>query len=163
MLQEREVSCLFQINGFHVDQSGSYLSGFEIKELPESGRSCSGNDATIMWNGPGMWMFESVGRPTAATLSALRDVLQTTGATVTDLSCARTIIRMSGSSNRDLLKKGCPVDIDAMQNGDVVSTLVSHLGVTIHCHSGVFDVYALQSFGTDFWEWCSHNTREFNV
>ena len=162
-LQEREVNSLFQIHGLPVADCRHILSEFGIEQPPESGKSCSGDDVVMMCNGPGMWLFESIERSSEETLDTLRELLQPTNATVTDLSSARTIVRVSGKSRRHLLKKGCPVDIDSMNDCDVVSTLIGHLGATIHCRNEYFDLYILQSYGTDFWEWCRHNAREFNI
>lgn len=162
-LQERVVNTLFQINGLHSAAAGDILKGFGIESLPLDLRSCSGDDALVMWNGPGMWLFESEFRPSGETLESLRELFQSTDATVTDLSSARTIVRVSGASRRNLLKKGCPADIDAMADGDVVTSLIGHLTATIHCRAEYFDVYVLQSFGEDFWEWGRQNVREFNI
>ncbi len=162
-LQERLVETLFQIHGLDSEAMSEILKDFGIERLPHAGRSCVGNDATLMWNGPGDWMFESEFRPTDETLTLLRELFVSTDATVTDLSSARTIVRISGSSRRELLKKGCPADIDAMTDGDVITSLIGHFTAIIHCRSDCFDVYVLQSFGTDFWHWCRQNIREFSI
>ncbi len=162
-LQERLVETLFQIHGLDPEVAGEILKGFGMESLPNDRRSCIGNDSTLMWNGPGEWLFESEFRPADDTLKSLRELFVSTDATVTDLSSARTIVRISGSSRRDFLKKGCPADIDAMAEGDVITSLIGHFTATIHCRSDCFDVYVLQSFGTDFWHWCRLNIREFNI
>ena len=162
-LQERFVETLFQIHGLESEAAGDILKTFGIKSLPHDGRSCLGDDAVMMWNGPGEWMFESEFRPVEETLNSLRELFVSTDATVTDLSSARTIVRVLGSSRRDFLKKGCPADIDAMKEGHVVTSLIGHFTATIHCRSDCFDIYVLQSFGTDFWHWCRQNIREFNI
>ncbi len=162
-LQERLVETLFQIHGLESETAGDILKDFGIMRLPHDRTSGVGNDATLMWNGPGEWLFESEFRLAEETLNSLRGLFVSTDATVTDLSSARTIVRISGSSRRDFLKKGCPADVDAMTDGDVISSLIGHFTATVHCRSDCFDVYVLQSFGTDFWYWCRQNIREFNI
>lgn len=162
-LQERNVETLFQIHGLHSSDAGGILKDYGIESLPPDRRSCSGDDTLLMWNGPGMWLFESELRTPGEALESLRELFRATEATVTDLSSARTIVRVSGASRRDLLKKGCPADIDALIDGDVVSSLIGHLTATIHCCAEYFDVYVLQSYGEDFWEWGRQNVREFNI
>lgn len=162
-LQERLVESLFQIHGLKAENVGDILKVFDIESVPHDGRSCIGDDAILMWNGPGEWVFESEYRSVEETLNSLRELFTSTDATVTDLSSARTIVRISGSSRRDFLKKGCPADIDAMTDGDVITSLIGHFTAMIHCRSDCFDVYVLQSFGTDFWHWCRQNIREFNI
>ncbi len=163
LLQERFVETLFQIHGLEAEACGDLLKEFGIDSLPESRRARVGDDVTVLWNGPGMWMFVSENRNAEQTLKVLRGLFQNTDATVTDLSSARTIVRVSGASRRNLIKKGCPADIEAMEDGDVITSLIGHLTATIHCRADSFDVYVLQSFGVDFWEWCRHNVREFNI
>ncbi len=164
LLREHDVSLLFQAHGLTPEDCGERLSEYGIENLPSYGKSVSGDDFDCLSNGPGMWMIQSLERDGEATLARLRELLADTDATVTDLSSARTIVQVSGASSRALLKKGCPIDIDSLQADDVISSIVGHLGVTIHCRGDdEFVLYALQSFGTDFWEWCRHSAMEFNI
>lgn len=163
LIRERQVSLLFQVHGLTSDTCGDRLKDFGIHELPPIGKSVAGDDLVFMSNGPGMWLVQSENRKSEIMLLALREQFSDTDATVTDLSSARLIVQISGHSSRVLLKKGCPIDIDSLKASDVASTLIGHLGATIHCLGDEFTVYVLQSFGTDFWEWCRHNTLEFNI
>lgn len=163
LLLEREVSLLFQVHGLTDVACATRLNAFAIKGLPQIGKSVAGNDLMFMSNGPGMWLVQAQQRDREKTLQQLRTTLADTDTTITDLSSARLIIQVSGASGRKFLKKGCPVDIDSLVADDVVVTQIGHLGVTIHCLGEEFVVYVLQSFGTDFWEWCRLNVLEFNV
>ena len=163
LLREREASVLFQVHGLTTESCASRLKAFGIDVLPAIGKSVAGDDLLFMSNGPGMWLVQAQQRDSESTLQQLRDTLADTDATLTDLSSARLIVEVSGSSSRQFLKKGCPVDIDSLTTDDVVATAIGHLGVTIHCLGEDFVVYALQSFGTDFWEWCRLNVMEFNI
>ena len=160
LFRERWVQSLFQINGFKLNRElDTNLPG--VEKFPEHGKSIINNDVVVMSNGPEMYLYESGAMPPAQLLSELRDVLHQEGATVTNLSSARTIIRAQGPQVRSFLKKGCPIDVDSLAENDVVSTLVGHFSVTIHSYDSGFDIYALQTFGLDFWLWCQHNAQEF--
>lgn len=161
-LEQKEPSMLFQIHGLFSSQHGQIFKEFGIDQLPADKHSIFGDEILIMPNGPGMWLMESETRLPDSTIHELRERFVGTDATVTDLSSARFIVRIRGRLARSLLKKGCPVDIDSMQKNDVVSSLMGHFGATIHCLGDKFDVYVLQSYGQDFWEWCRLSTREFN-
>ena len=162
-VQQRIPSLLFQVHGLYSKDNQDIFKDFGIEQLPADRRSCIGDDVTIMWNGPGMWLFESETLPAESTLLELRKMFENADATVTDLSSARFIVRVIGSSARPFLKKGCPVDVDALSRNDVATSLMGHLGATVHCLEDEFDVYVLQSFWEDFWEWARRNAREFNV
>ncbi len=163
LLRECEVSLLLQVHGLSVASCGTRLSAFGIEQLPSIGKSIFGDDLLLMSNGPDMWLMQAQERELESTLQQLREALADTDATLTDLSSARLIVQVSGASSRKILKKGCPVDIDSLSGADVVSTVIGHLGVTIHCLGDEFVLYVLQSFGTDFWEWARLNSLEFNI
>ncbi len=162
-LQQQRASLLFQIHGLFTTDPSITLSEFGISRLPQNGKSEMGEDAVLMNNGPGMWLFESRERPQASTLQRLRQIIAGSDVTVTNISAARIRVQVSGERARDFLKKGCPIDINAMQVGDVATTLIGHLGTTIHCRPNQFVLFVQQSFGEDFWQWCRLNAREFNI
>ena len=158
--KERRVASLFQVNGLRSIDAEVFQS-LGVSQLPTNNKSVSGEGVVLMWNGPGMVLLESEIQPSEVLGSEVRILLESTDATATDLSSARTILRVSGNDVREFLKKGCPVNIDALGNNDVVSTLLGHNSVTIHCVDTSFDIYVLQSFGLDLWHWCQHSAREF--
>ncbi len=95
-------------------------------------------------------------------LAELEQRLSASDATVSDLSHARTVLRVSGPAWKDLLAKGCPADIDAMAPGDCVASLLSHFTVVIHCVAeDSADVYVFRSFGASLWEWLRRGAEEF--
>ncbi len=162
LLADRQVACLLQIHGLPADKCSALTKEFKLKKSPLERKSTKGHNIQLLSNGPGMWFFESDKVAPAKLLDSVRSTLEQTDATVTDLSSARAIVRVSGVCANTLLKKGCPIDIDAMQNNDVASTLIAHFSVTIHAKKDYFDVYVMQSFAADFWNWCRINAREFN-
>lgn len=125
-------------------------------------RSQSEGDVTLLWTGPGQWFAVSERLDGAALTGALEERLSSSDATVSDLSHARTVLRVAGAAWRDLLAKGCPVDIDAMMPGDCAATLLSHFTVVIHCVAeDSADVYVFRSFGASLWEWLRGGAEEF--
>ncbi len=163
LVLEIEFSLLYQVHGLTTEGCGNRLNEFGVHLLPAYGKSVAGDDFEVLSNGPGMWMVQSRKRDREFILLRLRELLADTDATVTDLSSARLTVQVSGVSSRTFLKKGCPADIDSLESGDVISSVIGHLGATIHCMGDDFTVYVLQSFGTDFWEWCRLSTMEFNM
>ncbi len=163
LVLEIEFSLLYQVHGLTIESCGNRLSEFGVHLLPAYGRSVAGDDFEMLSNGPGMWMVQSRKRDGEWTLQRLRGLLADTDATVTDLSSARLTVQIAGVSSQTFLKKGCPADVDSMESGDVISSVIGHLGATIHCMGDGFTVYVLQSFGADFWEWCRLSSMEFNM
>jgi heterotetrameric sarcosine oxidase gamma subunit len=149
-LSERRGLAMAQVNGAPPGSGPAPLG------------SSKDGDGILLWTGPGQWFAVSESLAGDALRAALEERLSSTDATVTDLSHARTVLRVSGAAWRDLLAKGCPADIDAMAPGDCVASLLSHFTVVIHCVSGdSADVYVFRSFGASLWEWLRGAAEEF--
>ncbi len=114
------------------------------------------------WNGPGRWLAESTEHAPGALIDHLEDALRPHGASTTDLSHARTVVRVSGPDATDLLAKLCPVDVEVMRTGDSVVTLAGPFNVQI-VKSGdeAFRVYVVRSFGLAMWEMLRDEAAEF--
>jgi sarcosine oxidase subunit gamma len=83
---------------------------------------------------------------------------------VVDLSHARAVLRLEGGAVRDVLAKGCPLDVDGLATGDCAATVVGHFNVTLHCvGEGVVDVYVARSFAASFGEWVLNAGAEFGI
>jgi sarcosine oxidase subunit gamma len=151
VLSERRGLAMAQVNGAPAGGGGPAPLG-----------SLTEGDTILLWTGPGQWFAVSASLGAGELLAALAQRLSSTDATVSDLSHARTVVRVSGAAWRDLLAKGCPADIDAMAPGDCVATLLSHFTVVIHCTSDDnADVYVFRSFGASLWEWLRGGAAEF--
>ena len=150
VLSEQRGLAMAQING------GPTESG------PPTLGSVIDGDATLLWTGPGQWLAVSAALGPEALLAQLEERLSSGDATISDLSYARTVLRVRGAAWKDLLAKGCPADIDAMVPGDCVASLLSHFTVVIHClGADSADVYVFRSFGASLWEWLRGGAEEF--
>lgn len=159
-LQERRPSTLAQL--FVHGGAGKVARTFPALEdcaLPGPGRASRQRDNTVLWTGPDQWVLVSGGSlvlPTSGDGSS--DV------TVTDLSHARTAIRVSGPHAVDVLLKGCPLDLERFSVDDCAGSLLGHVNVLLHRESDAcFDVYVFRSFGLALWEWILDASMEFGV
>jgi len=160
-LEELELSAIAQINGAPVESTLQDL--LRLEESLQVNRAVLGSAYDLIWNGPGKWLAVSESEDSAGFVLDLRNWLEHTGATVTDLSQARTVVRITGANSCDVLCKGCPADIESMRNGDSMATLMGTLSSVVHCREagGSFDVYVFRSFGQSFWEWLTDASLEF--
>jgi len=149
-LGERRGLAMAQVNGA-PDEGGPATLG-----------SLSDAGTTLLWTGPGQWLAVSASAGADGLLADLEERFSSTGATVSDLSHGRTVLRVSGAAWKDLLAKGCPADIDAMVPGDCVASILSHFTVVIHCVAeDSADVYVFRSFAASLWEWLRGGAEEF--
>lgn len=165
VLEEQRPAAIAQINGAPDEQNLAVaLRYLALETAPEARRACTGKGGALLWNGPGQWLAVSPSTPAKDFLADLRGALEPRGATVTDLSHARTVIRIAGPKARDAMLKGCPLDLDRFEINDCASSVLGHLNVQIHCLGDqTFDLYVFRSFGLAMWEWLIDAALEYGV
>ncbi|MFJ4200318.1 sarcosine oxidase subunit gamma [Streptomyces sviceus] len=87
---------------------------------------------TIMWLGPDAWLVLS--RAEAGTVTAqVRQALDGAPGSAVDVSANRTTLELSGPAAREVLEKGCPLDLHprAFGPGHAVSTTVGPIAVLL--------------------------------
>ena len=135
-----------------------------IKALPKNRRAVDGKHATVMWSGPGQWLVVFHPGQQEAEVLALAGSIEDSNVTVTNLSHARTVIRISGPQAVEVLLKGCPLDLESFDSNDCAASLLGHLNVQVHCiEKNCFDVYVFRSFGLALWEWLKDAALEYGV
>ncbi|WP_405514494.1 sarcosine oxidase subunit gamma [Streptomyces canus] len=87
---------------------------------------------TIMWLGPDEWLVLSRADPGTVT-TQVRQALDGAPGSVVDVSANRTTLELSGPAAREVLEKGCPLDLHprAFGPGRAVSTTVGPIAVLL--------------------------------
>jgi len=117
-----------------------------VDALPAVGRFLAAGGADIAALAPGRFLLVNAALP----------ALPAEEAAVTDLSHARTAVRLSGPAARPLLERGISLDLDpaALPPGAAVQTLCAHFDVTLLRRDlMVFDLYVPASYGEAFRAW----------
>jgi len=176
VLSERPQAGLINIRGDASD--ARFIAGVEksIKLSPptEPNTVAGKPSATrIMWLGPDEWMV--ITRPGGAerALKTLQKNLQVDDlhTSITDTSEARTCIRITGSRAREVISKGCSIDLhpSAFGPGQCAQTVVSRVGVMLAQTGGsktthpTYELYPLRSFATYLWTWLEDASVEYGV
>lgn len=73
--------------------------------------SVEGPDATVTWFGPQEWLVTSTSQAAEALEAQLREVTTEHGGAAVDVSAQRTTVRLCGAHARDVLAKGCSLDL----------------------------------------------------
>ncbi|HZA67331.1 MAG TPA: sarcosine oxidase subunit gamma family protein [Geminicoccaceae bacterium] len=124
-----------------------------------------------LWLGPDQWLLTCPRDEVGSLLSALRDALADVHSAITDVSDARIALRVAGPSARDVLAKGCPLDLHprAFAAGSCAQSLLAKASVLIHLvdddqtRGPAFDVYVARSFAHYLWMWLEDAGREYGV
>ena len=120
--------------------------------------------ARYAWNGPGRWLAESAEWRPGELIERIEAALRPHGASTTDLSHARTVLRVSGTASADLLAKLCPIDVEAMHTGDSAVTLAGPFNVqVVKTGDEAFRLYVFRSFGLATWEMLRDEAAEFGA
>lgn len=99
---------------------------------PQCGHTSTSGPHTVLWLGPDEWLVLSQADGTAVTAD-LREALAGDAGSVVDVSANRTTLELSGPAARQVLEKGCPLDLHprAFGSGQVVSTTVGPVAVLL--------------------------------
>jgi sarcosine oxidase, subunit gamma len=113
-------------------------------ELPTTPSSYVSNDTlTAIWLGPDEWLITAATRSAPTLEAQLRAVVGEHGGAAIDVSAQRTTLRLSGADARDVLAKGCSLDLHptVFTKGTAAQTMLGLAGVVL---------IALDDAGTDY-------------
>ena len=151
-----------QDDGFMAAFEGAF--GFRLPVEPNT--TWSNGDVTAFWLGPDEWWIVAPvdGPDTAATL---RQALEGRFCAVTDVSESRTCIAVAGPRARDLLAKGCPLDLHprVFRMGLCAQSHLAKADIVLHQvgEEPVFDLYVLRSFAEYLWLWLEDAAQEYGM
>lgn len=137
--------------------------GFALPREPN--RSAGTTAMTALWLGPDeWWVIANGGQDWAALLSA---ALGGQTAAVTEIGESRASIRVAGPRARDLLAKGCPLDLHprVFGAGHCAGSHLAKAQIVLHQVSDepAFDLYVLRSFADYLWRWLEDAAGEYGL
>lgn len=161
-----------------VDLRGEYRSvsaafelafGFALPAEPNTaaskGKAGAKTRVVALWLGPDEWWV--LGGDPAKLAGKLAKALDGQPAAVTEVSESRTCIRVAGPHARDLLAKGCPLDLHTrvFKAGACAQGQLAKASVLIHQvdDEPAYDVYVLRSFAEYLWLWLEDAAREYGL
>jgi len=117
---------------------------------------------SALWLSPDEWMLTCAGGSEVNVSGALSMALTGQHGAVVDVTDSRTVLRLSGPRAREILAKGCALDLHrrSFALGDVAQTMLAKAVVVLHqlADDGeeagpVFDIYVPRSFADYLWSW----------
>ena len=138
--------------------------------LPTEACTAAGKgDVAALWQGPDEWWIVAP-EDGAGMAERLSKALDGQHAAVTEVGESRCCIRVAGPHARDLLAKGCPLDLHprVFGAGRCAGSMLAKAGVTLHQVSDgdegpVFDIYVLRSFADYLWRWLEDAAQEYGM
>ena len=141
--------------------------GAALPETPNRVASSSGVNA--LWLGPDEWLlvFED---DAAKTIRKLEKLCAKHGASLTDVSDARGVVRVAGERARDVLAKGCSLDLHerGFEAGSCAQSTIALCQVVLQRlpddgAGPVYQLYAGRSFAIYLWEWLTDASLEYGL
>ena len=81
------------------------------QDLPVAANTMTKGDHRVFWLGPNEWQIVTAADNTARLLAGLREALTDVHASMCDLSGGQVALRVTGSGVREVLAKGCTLDL----------------------------------------------------
>tara|TARA_Y100000589_G_C26866017_1_gene511953 strand:+ start:105 stop:689 length:585 start_codon:yes stop_codon:yes gene_type:complete len=127
-----------------IDVSKMNLDGLR---LPDPLKVKYNSSSRILWMGPDNWLVISDKKNIFDTF---KNDFTDKDFAITDLSHSRTIIEIEGNLAREVIKKGSPLNINELGEGDCSNSVFHAITITLDFISDnpqVIRVLALRSFG----------------
>lgn len=141
----------------------------QIDALPtQPGTATQGPDSAVIWFGPQEWLITSVTLAAEALEKRLRDVVIEHGGAAVDVSAQRTTVRLRGERARDLLSKGCSLDLHpaVFGAGRAAQTTVGRAAVVLvplADDGSDYRILVRSSFAGYLAEWLIDAAAEFGI
>ncbi len=135
-------------------------------ELPTEANTVAGGEGVCaLWLGPDEWLITAAVTEAAGLLARLGGALAGHHASAVEVSDARTVIVLRGARARDVLAKGCGLDLHPRQfrPGRCAQTALARAGVLIHqtVAEPAYDIYVERSFAQYLWTWLEDAAAEY--
>ncbi len=126
----------------------------------------------VLWLAPTEWLVVTSPGGTEEVAQSLADITAECGGTVTDVSDARAVILLGGQHARDVLMKGCPLDLHpaTFVPGACAQSLLARATVILYrgadpaqTGESAFEIYVARSFADYLWTWVEDAASEYGA
>ena len=140
---------------------------FGIEPPLRAGTTGGHGDRTLFWLGPDEWLAVFGDQELDRMIAELREALASRQAAVVDVSHARAIISVAGPRARQVLQKGCPLDLhpSRFRAGACAPSKFARCHVLLHQSDDVpaYDLYVPRSFARYLWAWLEDAAAEYGL
>jgi heterotetrameric sarcosine oxidase gamma subunit len=132
--------------------------------LPEPGKAATAGTTTAIWLQPGCWL---VAAPRASGSELIRRLTAccAQNAAIVDQTYGKVVLRLSGKRARDVLAKGCRIDLHprVFGPGRAASTIIAQIACVVVQidDSPQFDLIVPSTMAESFFEWLLASAAEY--
>jgi len=135
--------------------------GLELPKQPRT--SASWGEIKVLWLSIDQWLILAPRAKVAELLAALDKALEGIHSLAVDVSDMRAVIRLEGEGAREVLMKGCSLDLLSGEYtpGTVRRMRFAEIAALLHViEDDVFDVYVFRSYADHAWDYLLATARE---
>ena len=150
---------------------GALMNAFESVlgyALPLEPNRTNGQDSQgALWLGPDEWLITVPDGQENPLFGALSTVADGHHVALNNVGDARTILTLAGPRARDVLEKGCSLDLHsrAFQTGQCAQTRLARAAILLHQtgDAPAYDIHVAWSFAAYLWVWLEDAAAEYGV
>ena len=154
LLQISEVKNLTIIQIVQYKRSKIQLDTIQIEGLGfpiENSKVESNKETRILWSAPRTWFVIS---KKENIINNIKEKCTDENFAITDISHSRAVIQIKGLQAREILKKGCPLNINEFKTNNCAGTVFHGISIVVDLidnNPDTFNLLTLRSFGESFY------------
>ena len=164
LMRISELKYLKIIQIVQYKKSNTQISTFNIEDLefPKAPLEVKSNKNTrILWNGPRTWLIIS---DKENIVGLIKKKFTEENFAVTDISHSRAVIQVKGLQAKEVLKKGCPINLNNFKVNHCAGTVFNGITILVDFIDNNPDTYnllTLRSFGESFYHHVADASLEY--
>ena len=164
LLNISEVKDLTIIQIVQYKRSKVQLNSVQIDglELPLQNSKVSSNKETrILWSAPNTWLVTS---RKENIVEIIKRTCNIENFGITDISHSRAVIQIKGLQAKEILKKGCPLNLNEFEKNNCAGSVFHGINIVVDfvdSDPDTFNLLTLRSFGEAFYHHITDAALEF--
>ena len=164
LLQISEAKGLSIVQVVLYKKSQIQLNNIKIDDLEfpkENSKVTTNNKTRVLWNAPKTWLIIS---DKENIIDIIKEKCSEENFAITDISHSRTVIQIKGAQAREVLKKGCPLNISEFEINNCAGSVFHGITIFVDCINDkpdTFNLLTLRSFGESFYHHITDACLEF--
>jgi heterotetrameric sarcosine oxidase gamma subunit len=164
LLNITELKNLTIVQIYKFKNSKVELKGLNIDDLEISLQNLkviSNKNTRILWSSPNTWLVVSKSEDI---IEIINEKFDDKDFAITDISHSRAVMQIKGPLAREVLKKGCPINLNELEKNNCAGSVFHGINLVIDCVDRdfqTFNLLTLRSFGESLYHHVTDASLEF--